>query len=363
MSDKKMMPTLPGRLGNPDMDLSTDPRADPRMVAALAAFKMDKEAQAPPFKRGDDLDKIGDFFVEAGKGFGGMFAAMFADLPEIKNVDHSVKEIDGLDGNKVNLHITKPTGLSSPAPCILHIHGGGGVLNDPTSPPYVRHRDQLASRGAVAVSVEYRKTGKPTPHAFPAALHDCVAAVNYVYENKASLNVSSIVLSGESFGAALAVTTAMKMKELGTIDRVSGVYGTSPFVSNMWDQLESKEALELPSLHENRNYFVGEQMVGLMGAMTSREGNDKTPLLWPHYASEEDLKGLPPTNLLVTELDACRDEGLALSRKLRKAGVLGSTNTLAGLVHAWEVYGEKSCPDIVNGVQDSIVMFAKGLAQ
>lgn len=356
------MPTLPGRLGNPDMNLGSDPRADPRVVAVLSAFGMDKEGQAPPLKRGDDLEKIGEFIVEADKGFGAMFSALMSDLPEIKGVDHSVREIDGLDGNKIKLHITSPTGLSSPAPCIVHFHGGGGVMNDPTSPPYVRHREQLASRGAVAVSVEYRKSGNPDKHAFPAALNDGVAAVNYVWDNKAALNVSNIVLSGESYGAALSVTTSMKMKELGQVDRVSGVFGTSPFVSNLWDQFESKEALELQSLHELKNYFVPAPMLGMMGALTSRGGNDRNPLLWPYWASEDELKGLPPTNLLMTELDACRDEGLALSRKLRKAGVKGTGNVLAGMVHAWEVLGEKSCPDVVNQVVDSIVSFARSVA-
>lgn len=359
---KTATPTLPGRLGNPAMDLSTDPRADPRVVAALKAFGMDKEAQVPPFKRGDDLEKIGEFFVEAAKGFGGMFSALFAGLEEIKGVDRSVKEIDGLDGNKLNLHIASPTGLSTPAPCIIHFHGGGGVLNDPTSPQYARHRDQLASRGAVAVSVDYRKSNHQGKHAFPAHLNDCVAAVNYVSDNKAALNVSHIVLSGESFGATLAVTTGMKLKTLGKIDRVSGIYGTSPFVSNVWDQVESKEALEFPSLYELSGYFVAGQMMGLMGAMTSRGGNDRNPLLWPLWASEDDLKGLPPTNLLMAELDCCRDEGLALSRKLRKAGVLGTGNVLAGVIHGWEIYGEASCPDVVNQVADSIVSFAKSVA-
>lgn len=362
MTSKTTMPTLPGRLGNADMNLGTDPRAEPRMVAALKAFGMDQESQAPPLKRGDDLETIGKFMDEAGKGFGAVFGALFTDLPEIKSVERSVQEIDGLDGNKVKLHITSPTDLSSPAPCILHMHGGGGVLNDPTGPPYARHRDQLASRGAVAISVEYRKTGNPGNHAAPAALHDCVAAVNYVFDNKASLKVSNIVLSGESFGACLAITTGMKMKELGTSDRVSGIYGTSPFVTNLWDQLESKEALEFPSLYENKNYFVANQMLGLMGAMSSRGGNDRNPMVWPYWASEEELKGLPPTNLLMMELDSCRDEGLALSRKLRKAGVSGSSNVLAGMIHGWEVYGEKSCPEIVNQVADSIVNFAKSLA-
>ncbi len=35
---------LPGRLGNSAMTLKDDPRADPRMIAALAAFGLDAPA-------------------------------------------------------------------------------------------------------------------------------------------------------------------------------------------------------------------------------------------------------------------------------------------------------------------------------
>ena len=38
-------PLLPGRLGNPDRVLKTDPRADPRLVAACAPLALDG---APP---------------------------------------------------------------------------------------------------------------------------------------------------------------------------------------------------------------------------------------------------------------------------------------------------------------------------
>ena len=33
---ERAAPILPGRLGNPNMTLAEDPRADPRMIAALA---------------------------------------------------------------------------------------------------------------------------------------------------------------------------------------------------------------------------------------------------------------------------------------------------------------------------------------
>ena len=48
MTTTSEIPTpAPGRLGDPTMDLASDPRSDPRMVAAFAPFGLDKGAQAP----------------------------------------------------------------------------------------------------------------------------------------------------------------------------------------------------------------------------------------------------------------------------------------------------------------------------
>lgn len=45
IADMSYQTTLPGRLGNPDLDLRDDPRADPRMIAALGLIGLDA---APP---------------------------------------------------------------------------------------------------------------------------------------------------------------------------------------------------------------------------------------------------------------------------------------------------------------------------
>ncbi len=47
-------PTRPGRLGDPDRCLGTDPRSDPRMVAALAPFGMDANGAEGPAARSHD---------------------------------------------------------------------------------------------------------------------------------------------------------------------------------------------------------------------------------------------------------------------------------------------------------------------
>ena len=53
----------------------------------------------------------------------------------------------------------------------------------------------------------------------------------------------------------------------------------------------------------------------------------------PNQATIEQLKGLPPTLLLVDEADVLRDEGEAYAAKLRQAGVLVTTVRYNGTCH------------------------------
>jgi acetyl esterase/lipase len=46
----------------------------------------------------------------------------------------------------------------------------------------------------------------------------------------------------------------------------------------------------------------------------------KNPLAWPYWASQEELKGLPPHVISVNELDPLFDEGISYYRKLLHAG-------------------------------------------
>jgi len=53
-------PTLPGRLGDPSLDLRTDPRAKPDLVAALAAFGLDGPAAEPRIRSPQSALEDGD---------------------------------------------------------------------------------------------------------------------------------------------------------------------------------------------------------------------------------------------------------------------------------------------------------------
>ena len=51
-------PKLPGRLGNPDLTLGTDPRADPRMVAKMVEVGLDVPPPPSAVQHDSPMDAI-----------------------------------------------------------------------------------------------------------------------------------------------------------------------------------------------------------------------------------------------------------------------------------------------------------------
>ena len=73
------------------------------------------------------------------------------------------------------------------------------------------------------------------------------------------------------------------------------------------------------------------------------------------------LKGLPPHAITVNELDPLRDEGLAYSEKLKKAGISVSSKIIRGTVHAAENIFPLEIPEIHNQAIQDIKNFSYNL--
>ena len=68
-------PVLPGRLGTPTMVLNDDPRADPRMLAALAPLGIGGPAEVLPFDHTAPLEALMEYCAAAEEGFNGLGGA------------------------------------------------------------------------------------------------------------------------------------------------------------------------------------------------------------------------------------------------------------------------------------------------
>ncbi len=352
-------PILPGRLGDPDMLMKTDPRADPRMVAAMAPLGLDGAPEPAPVDINSPSDALLEYAMAAEEGFTMLGEILSANAPAITNVERRTEVIRGIDGNDISLFIHTPTDVDGPMPAIVHTHGGGMSILTAADAGYVRWRDELASTGLVVVGVEFRNAGgKLGPHPFPAGLNDCFSGLKWTHDNRDALGVSKIVISGESGGGNLSLATTLKASGEGVLDIVDGVYAQCPFISGVYADKDPA----LPSLYENDDYFLNCSMMGSMVRMYSPDGADDTdPLAWPYHAEVADLQGLPPHVISVNQLDPLRDEGLAYFQKLLAAGVSASSRTVNGTCHAGDCLLRDAMPEVYLGTIRDINSFANSL--
>lgn len=349
-------PLLPGRLGNPTMTLRDDPRADPRMLAAMAPLGL---ADAPPESPVDSRASLAELlaFCEAAEpGWEELQDYFMRNLPPVEGVEIDEFKIAGFAGNEIQLLVHRQEGVTESQPCILHLHGGGMALMSARNSLYDRWRSELAVAGLVVVGVEFRNAaGKHGPFAFPAGLDDCMTALRWVVDNKSQLGINGVVVSGESGGGNLSLATALRAKREGTISDIAGVYAQCPLVSNRYVDKD----LSLASLFENDTYGLSCEMIGVMSKVYDPSGDNATnPLAWPLYAECADLEGLPPHMISVNQLDPLRDEGLAYFRKLLSAGVTASCRTINGTNHAAEMLFRSSMPDVYLATIHDIKGFA-----
>ena len=339
---------LPGRLGNPDSTLATDPRSDPRMLAAMEPFRLGEHTSPPRISPHDSLDDRIAFSRRAESRLEALFDALLVELPPVEGVVRSTRTIPGPHGGDLMLSVNRPSDAAGPLPGILHIHGGGMVMLSGGNCVYTRWRDELAAVGLVVVGVEFQNAVDETGHhPFPAGLDDVTAAAQWVSANRAELGISTLVLQGDSGGANLALAATIRAAREGSADLVDGVYASVPYISGRYEWLPEHNPPELPSLAENDGYFMSNALNSILRDLYDEgRANRDNPLAWPYFATADDLRGLPPHAISVNELDPCRDEGLAYARKLRDAGVPVVERTVLGVCHFGDELFRAAIPDV-----------------
>lgn len=194
-------------------------------------------------------------------------------------------------------------------PLALFLHGGGWTLND------LDTHDRLCRRiarrsGWVLASLDYRRAPE---HQHPAALEDAHLAYRWLLDNAAGIACDSrgVALVGESSGATTATCLTLLLRDLGApmpICQLLAYPVTDVF--GRWPSCEERGTgytLDIGFAQWALNNYVP----------AGHDLND--PYLLPLAAT--DLRGLPPTLMMTAEFDPLRDEGIALSDRLKAAGV------------------------------------------
>jgi acetyl esterase/lipase len=192
----------------------------------------------------------------AGVLFGVLAPAAYAQKPPAVPADvvfESGVEYANPDGQHLQLDLARPKAGDGPFPAVVCIHGGGFRAGKREG--YDAQCVRLAQHGYVAVTVTYRLAPK---YQFPAAVHDCKAAVRWVRANAAKYKIDPkrVGVMGGSAGGHLVqflgVTAGVKEFEgkdnpgpSSAVACVVNYYGPSDFTKSYGKSVDAAEVLPL----------------------------------------------------------------------------------------------------------------------
>lgn len=209
-----------------------------------------------------------------------------------------------------------------PLPVILYFGGGGWVVADLDTYD-ASARALAAGTGAIVVSVMYRRGPE---NRFPAAHDDAREAYAWLLREAGSIggDPERVALAGESAGGNLAISAAIAARDGGLakpraqllVYPVAGTRTDTPSAQAM----RAAKPLATAALP----WFLGHYTTG-----NPAELDD--PRLNP--ALLQDLHGLPPTTIVLAEIDPLRSGGEVLADRLRAFGVPVESRLYPGVTH------------------------------
>ena len=186
-----------------------------------------------------------------------------------------------------------------------HVNGvyldipGGGFYLGPTRGGDTRNAALAESLGIAVVSVDYRLAPE---NPWPAAPDDCEAAARWIINHaEARFGTTHLAIGGASAGATLALTTLLRLRDNGHADAFAGAvlqFGTY----DLSGQTPAGRRIA-------EEYFL----TAYLGHVADRTVPDVSPIFG-------DLRGLPPTLLIVGALDVLLEDNLAMAARLSAAG-------------------------------------------
>lgn len=235
------------------------------------------------------------------------------------------REIDG-PGGPLPIRVYRPV-LGGELPVLVYFFGGGWTLGTiDTSDAVCRSLANAA--GCLVVAAGYRLAPE---HKFPAAVHDCHAAVRWVAANAAEIGAdpARIAVGGDSAGGNLAAAVTLLAREDGDL----------PLAGQLLVYPNTDHRSHTNSLREGTDpYLFNATSVAWYWAnylATPEDGLN--PLASPLRA--DSLAGLPPALIVTAEYDPLRDQVEEYARRLGREGVPVTLTRYDGMVHGFFCMG------------------------
>lgn len=246
------------------------------------------------------------------------------DIPADENVQTDEYLVPLDNDRKMKLYISKPATATDPLPVIYYIHGGGWVMGG-----FATHRrliEQLALKtGSAVVFPEYELSPEAQ---YPQTTNDLFAVLQYITEFGANfdLDISHLIVAGDSVGGNMAAVMALMAKEQGNAPAVSLQVLLYPVTAADFDNKSYRQFADGPWLTQKAMIWFWKNY--------APDGNtQKEKFASVLNVDIKDLEGLPPALVITDENDVLRDEGEAYARKLNEAGVETVSVRFNGTIH------------------------------
>jgi len=223
-------------------------------------------------------------------------------------------------------------------PGLLYAHGGGMVIGDRFR-GIDRILEWVRAFDAVAISVEYRLAPE---HPYPAALHDCFAALSWAAEHASELGFDArrLVVAGISAGGGLAAGITLLARDRGG-PALAGQVLMCPMIDDR-DRSVSSQQMQGVGVWDRAANRTGWR--ALLGA---RVGSQRVPI-YAAPARATDLAGLPPTYIDCGSAEVFRDEAVAYATAIWAAGGSAELHVWAGAFHGFEGLAPKAAVSIAS---------------
>ena len=238
------------------------------------------------------------------------------------------RKVKVLSGHQViRLLILKPLESSGEkVPGVLWIHGGGYQHGSAREVFLTRALSMVAKFGMTLVAPDYRLSRK---HPFPAALHDCYAALLWMKENAEILNIRTdqIMVGGESAGGGMTAALCMLAHDRGEVN----IAFHMPLYPMLDDRdTDSSRDNHAPNWNTKKNHKAWKRY------LRDAYGTEIVSC-YAAPARRTDYSGLPPCYTFVGDIEPFYDETLTYVRHLQEAGIRAEVDVWPGCFHAFDV--------------------------
>jgi acetyl esterase len=239
--------------------------------------------------------------------------------PRAPDISLAQARVDS-QGHSIPVWVYRALDARAPMATFIHIHGGAFALADMTEDQLLC--EELARAGFLVLSVDYRLAPE---HPYPAALDDVAAVLmsvpSFVVEE--GVETHAIVVGGLSAGGSLAAALCLLNRDRGG----------APIALQVLNQPCLDDRLLTPAVSGPGSEDTRRGMTW----MWSSYHGDVAPSYLSAPGRNDDFTGLPPALVIVTELDALRDEGLEYAAGFRRAGVDVEVEEIPSAYHGFDV--------------------------